>query len=573
MHCVFTMLLLLLALPATAQVTDIKLKDGNICRGGAIDLGTLIDESPAHVPYSRWKEGNNYLNTSGFSCWVSPTSTTTYTLEYRLSSDGSIQTKDAQVKVWLEPNVTAPADTAVCRGQSIQLLANATNEQEIIWRSGTTTYGNGTVISPIESRSYMFVVTVRNDYCITSASDTMLVTGVAPIRNAVVEADVQPQIFCKGATIDLQSLLHFFVIDDEKTLYPATYLNGTTTWTSNGISVPDPANYKVPDWAVLVATVNATVTYTSVCHGAQTYPVNREVKLYISGIPTAVKASGNYRDCPGDPVDIHISLESLCSDTIKHVNISGNSTNCNLNFSAPRERIYRCSPIPAGATYTVYVETTAIDTTMPVTPSPVDPPNVSGWPDDMCKGDNADFYITTDCDEILSVEWTVAPAGAGTPTWQSSASHSWCFRLTATENATYTAGIKYKTTGLSAETTTFITLPLAIRPSAFYLYASPEEICKGDSAFIAVTSDCDDIVTVDDWNIATPVYVGRGDKMMAYKTTVSQNTTIRARVTYYDRSADMNSSTYVTGQLNVRDYPPTVSPASYNLCRGSADTA
>jgi hypothetical protein len=573
MHCAYVVLLLLLTLPATAQVTDITLTDGNICRGGTIDLGTLIVETPAHVPYSRWKEGNNYLNSSGFSCPVSPTTTTTYTLEYRLSATGDLLTKDAQVKVWLEPNVVAPADTTVCRGQSVQLLADATNAQEIIWRYGSTTYSNGAVYSPIESKTYTFVVTARNDYCSTSSSDAFLVEGIAPINRADVRADIQSQQFCKGATINLLSLLNFFVIDDENVSYPATYLSDTSTWTSNGAPVPDPTNYKVPDWAALAATVTASLSYTSVCDGAKTYTVNKPVILYITGIPTTVNAFGNYRNCPGDPVDIQIYLSSACADTIKYVNIS--NAVCNRTSYTPREQTYRCNPISTGASYTVYVETTAIDTTMSVTPLPVDPPTVN-WFGDLCKGDSADFCITTDCHNITNVEWTVMPASVAEPQWRSSASHSWCFRLTATENATYTAKIKYDRAGktTNVDTAIFISLPLIIHPSYFNMWTSPSEICKGDTADLVVTSDCDSIVDIDNWNITPPpMLIGRSKKMMAYRVTVNENKSIQARLTYYDKLAKSNATTTISTTLNVRNYPPDVSPTSYNICRGSAGTA
>ncbi|MDR0693946.1 MAG: hypothetical protein LBF81_01420, partial [Prevotellaceae bacterium] len=578
MRCVYVVLLLLAAYPANAQVTDIKLKDGNICRGNSIDLGTLILEHPSSVPYSRWKEGNTYLNTSGFSCMVSPTANTTYTLEYRLSENGNILTKDAQVTVWLEPDVTVPADTAVCRGKTVTLYADSTYATEVIWRDGSKTYKNGTEVL-IESKTYLFVATARNDYCPANSSATWVVEGHARIRAADVGYD-NPQTLCEGATIDLNSLLRFSVTDDENTSYPATFLEGTATWTSDGQPVADAANYKIPAWEWVAATVTAKVAYTSICDGMQTYTIQSKVVQFpITGYLTTASVSCNYRDCPGDPVDIRIFLTTYCNDTIKDVNITyaGNSVGFYLNYPpTPREHIYRCNPIPDGAQYTVYIKTTALDTTMYVAPIPVDPPNVVNWPVDICKGDSTDFYITTDCDEISMIDWAVTPATVSKPALQPNyLSHSWTYRVTATENATYTAEIKYRRKGktTNADTTIFIPLPLTIRPSGFYMRTSPDEICNGDSAFVVITSDCDSIVAVDDWNIATPAYVGRSKTMMAYKTTVSQNTPIRARVTYYDQSAGKDSTMYVTGQLNVRNYPPEVSPASYNLCRGSEDIA
>ncbi|MDR2358267.1 MAG: gliding motility-associated C-terminal domain-containing protein [Prevotellaceae bacterium] len=581
MRCACVVLLLLSACPANAQVTDITLIDGNICRGKSIDLGTLILEHPSSVPYSRWKEGNTYLNTSGFSCMVSPTGNTTYTLEYRLSENGNIQTKDAQVTVWLEPNVTVPADTAVCRGKTIILQADSSYAQEVIWRDGSKTYKNGAEVL-IETKMYSFVATARNDYCPTTSSATWVVEGHARIRAAGVGYD-DPQSLnlCKGATIDLNSLLRFFVTDDENTSYPATYLEGTATWTSGTQPVADAANYKIPAWEWVAATVTAKVAHTSVCDGMQIYTIPPTVVGFpIAGYPTTASASCNYRDCPGDPVDIRIFLTTYCNDTIKDVNITyaGNSVGAYLSYPpTPHEHTYLCEPIPDGAKYTVYLKTTALDTTMYVSPTPVDPPNVVNWPVDMCKGEESvDFYITTDCDEISTIEWTVIPAAVSKPVLQPNyTSHSWTYWLTATENATYTAKIEYRRKGktVNSDTTIFITLPLAIRPSMFYLQTSPSEICNGDSAFVVITSDCDSIVAVDGWNIATPAYIGRSKKMMAYETTVSQNMLVQARVTYYDQSTNMNSTTYVAGQLNVRNYPPAVSPASYNLCRGSKDTA
>jgi hypothetical protein len=575
MRCAYVSLLLFLTHTVNAQTTDITLQNGNICRGGSTDLNTLIVAHPQNVPYSRWKEGNTYLNTAGFYCVVSPVSNTTYTLEYCLTENGDTLTKDALVTVWLEPNVTVPADISVCRGTRITLLATATNAQEVMWRNGSTIYSDGEEVL-IENRTYSFVATARNDYCTTSSTATWTVEGKAPIVNPEVTWNKSMPPFCIGETIGLHSLLRFFVKDDENNSYPAAYLEGTATWTSNGQPVSDAANYKVPDWASLVATVSAKVAYTSVCDGPKTYTIPpTPVQFIITGTATTASAVCNYRNCPGDPVDIQLSLATGCNDTIQSVNITyaGGSAGCNLNFSTPREHTYRCNPIPTGASYTVALKTVALDMIMNIAPSPVDPPSVSGWPYDICKGDSADFCITTDCDDILSIDWTVTPAGVSKPELQSNGSHSWCYRVKATENATYTAEIKYRSKEQAKDDNITIPLPLAIIPSAFHMYASPEEICKGDSAIIAITSKCDSIVTVDNWNIATPVHVGRSERMMAYKTTVSQNTTIQARVIYYDRSTAMDKSTYVTGQLNVRNDPPKVSPASYNLCRGTADTA
>jgi hypothetical protein len=574
---VYVALLLLLTYTVNAQVTDITLRNGNICHGSSIDLGTLIVEHPPNVPYSRWKEGTVYLNTSGFSCSVSPVNNTVYTLEYRLSENGPILTKEATVTVWIEPSVTTPADTSVCRGKTVTLLATATNAQEIVWRDGSHIYNNGDAVL-IQNRTYSFVATARNEYCRTSSSSTWVVAGRAPVVGADVKHD-DHTIFCKDETIDLNSLLRFFVVDDENISYPATCIESTAVWTSNGNPEPDAANYKAPAWAWVAATVSAKVAYTSICDGPKTYTLPpKTVSFQIIGNPTVVNASCNYRDCPGDPVDIQLYLTTGCNDTIKNVNITyaNGSAGCNLNVSTSHERTYRCNPIPSGEYYTVSLKTIVLDTVFNLAPVPVDPPNVFNWPATICKGEEADFCITTDCDEILTLDWTVTPAGVSKPQWKSSSTHSWCYRLTATENATYTAEITYKRKGktTNADTTIFVSLPLTIPDSHFSMQASPTEICKGDSALVAITSNCDSIVNVDNWNISPPpVYVGRSKKMMAYKTTVSQNTTVRARVTYFDWSTKTNKTQEVTGQLDVRHYPPTVSPASYNLCRGSEGIA
>jgi hypothetical protein len=579
MRCMSVVLLSLLlwAQPAAAQVEDIRLKDGNICRGGSIDLRELIDVHPSYVPYSRWKQGNTYLNASGFSHSVSPTATTTYTLEYRLSENGETLTKDAQVIVWQEPNVTIPADTSVCRGQKVTLHATAANAQDVIWRSGTATYSNGTEVR-VESHAHSFVVTARNYYCPSISSATWSVEGQPPIVAADAGAASQNPVLCRGATIDLNSLLRFSVRDDEGNAYPATLLSVATTWTSNGTPVADAANYTVPVWANLIASVTATVAYTSLCSGAQTYTVNRvsqPVILTITGGSSTLSASCEYRDCPGDPVDIDINLNTHCFDSIKHVNITyaGGSADCNLNLNTPTRHTYRCKTIPYGAKYTAYVETTAIATTMEIAPLPVPPPAVA-WPDDICMGDSADFCITTTCDDIETVAWEVTPASAGTPQYVSHSAQTWCYRLTATENATYTAKIWYRRKGDNAVVDTTMERELTLRPSAFRIWASPDTICKGDSAYVVVTSDCDSIVRVEAWNInPEPVPAGRSKTMMAFRTTVAADRKISARVVYYNRSTKSNASIVVEAWLYVHNKPPEVSPATYDLCRGSAGTA
>ncbi|MDR3133694.1 MAG: gliding motility-associated C-terminal domain-containing protein [Prevotellaceae bacterium] len=586
MRCVYAALLLLPTIPANAQTPDdIVLKEGNICRGNSIDLGTLIVHHPANVPYSRWKEGNTYLNCpAGFSCSVSPADTATYTLEYCLSANGDTLSKDAKVIVWLDPHVTVPADTTVCRGTYVTLQAAASYAQYVMWHSGSSVYPNGAVPPPIENQAHVFVATARNDYCVRTSSATWVVEGLAPIRSAYVEYEREKlQMLCEGATIDLNTLLRYFIKDDEGVSFPATYLDGSATWTElDGQPVPDPSNYQIPEWAALIATVTASVSYTSVCDGPKTYTIPPTVlRPILEGKKTAASGSCNYRDCPGDPVEILLSLDTGCDDSIKDVNITylGNNPGCSLSQSTPRERTYRCNSIPNGMQYRVYLKTAAIDTTMYLAPVPIDPPDINDWPDALCLGDSADFCITTDCDDILSVEWTVTPASASKPEWQSSASHLWCYRVTATEEATYTANIKYDRKGIATgkpDTTIALTLHLELQPPHFEMWASPQEICKGDSTYLAIRSTCDSIVNVGNWDITpTPLYVGRSKTTMIYKTAVTQNTTIRAQVTYHvsNQPAGTNKTADVTAELSVRNYPPGVSPASYNLCRGSADTA
>jgi hypothetical protein len=169
----FAVLLLFWAQPAIAQIADITLKDGNICRGGEIDLSTLIVEYPPDVPYSRWKEGNSYLNVSGFSCKVSPTTPTVYTLEYALSAHGSTFTQDATVTML--PVAINPAEMPAFqhdtyydfRFSAENALLPVTYVIEGNLPRGLTSYPDGSIIGyPLLSgnryHDYPLSVTVRD---------------------------------------------------------------------------------------------------------------------------------------------------------------------------------------------------------------------------------------------------------------------------------------------------------------------------------------------------------------------------------------------------------------------------
>ncbi|MCK0131204.1 T9SS type A sorting domain-containing protein [Flavobacteriaceae bacterium F08102] len=155
-------------------------EDLTICEGESVDLVA--------------SGGDTYLWSTGeetFSISVSPTVTTTYSVEI-MNADGS-STHTVTVTVNEGPTAEAGEDITICAGSEIVLTATGGDTYE--WSTGETT--QSIVVSPDETTTY--TVTTKNNGCETTAVDSVDVIVVgAP--NFTAGDD---QTICSGTEVTL----------------------------------------------------------------------------------------------------------------------------------------------------------------------------------------------------------------------------------------------------------------------------------------------------------------------------------------------------------------------------------
>ncbi|PWK17484.1 SprB-like repeat protein, partial [Arcicella aurantiaca] len=191
-----------------------------------------------------WKEGTATLT----NLTVSPTSTTTYTVE-GTDANGCKNTASLVVTVNPLPTIVTTPVT-ICTGASTTLTATGANTY--VWKEGTATLTNLTV-SPTSTTTYIVEGTDANG-CKNTAS---LVVTVNPLPTVVTT----PVTICTGASTTLSAT------------GANTYVwkEGTTTLTNLTVSPTSTTTYTVEgtdgngckNTALLVITVNPLPTFTT----------------------------------------------------------------------------------------------------------------------------------------------------------------------------------------------------------------------------------------------------------------------------------------------------------------------
>ena len=137
---------------------------------------------------------------------VNPSMTTTY---YVTANDGGCMTKDSFKVNVTSSLVKLPNDTTICKGQSLNIVANASNVQTWVW-SPNVSSTNTANVTPQTTSTYH--VSVQNNQGCNS-SDSMIVT----VNKTTITNQTNDTSVCKNQPINMQ-----------------VWSNGMTyTWTTN----------------------------------------------------------------------------------------------------------------------------------------------------------------------------------------------------------------------------------------------------------------------------------------------------------------------------------------------------
>jgi gliding motility-associated-like protein len=216
------------SIEVTISQPVISILGDTICSG---QQATVSSSTPGAVSWN-WSNGATTPSIN-----VSPASTSTYTLIVQ-DTIGCTDTASAEVIVNQSPGVTASNDTAICEGDSIDLLA---------WGGTVYTWSNGTngavnTVAPGLTGTYTVTVTDANG-CSGQEDVTVTVVEVpVPAINAASDT------ICRGETISLNayggsdyvwndgsSSSSISVSPTETTMYTVTVSNsgGGTTCSAN----------------------------------------------------------------------------------------------------------------------------------------------------------------------------------------------------------------------------------------------------------------------------------------------------------------------------------------------------
>lgn len=244
--------------------------DISICNGDSVMLGGL-PTAPSGSMLS-WSPGASLSDTTSFNPVASPAASQVYIVSATLNSCASTDT--LVVTVDILPVASAGVDTALCAGDSIQLLASGGTGYQWTPAAGLDDpLIPGPVASP--SSSLMYHVTV-SDINGCSAADSVLVTVHSlPVASAGSDVAV-----CSGSSITLNAT------------------GGNVYSWSPAAGLSDPA-IAAPAASPSVTTVYiVTVTDTNNCKSMDT------VKVNVNANPVAT-AGSDITICSGDSIMLH----------------------------------------------------------------------------------------------------------------------------------------------------------------------------------------------------------------------------------------------------------------------------
>jgi hypothetical protein len=213
----------------------VALPDTTVCTGQSVQL-----TSSGGTTYS-WSPATGLNNPSVFNPIASPTTTTTYTVT---ATEGACNNTASVTVTISEVNATITANTAICSGQSVQLIA--TGGGTYAW-SNPASLSNATIGNPIASpnTTTTYNVTVTNAFGCQEVESVTIQVNPLPAINLGPDTTI-----CDGTTLTLNSGAGF----------------SNYTWTPAGSN---------PTFDVTTSgTYSVTVTDVNSCSGSDAIVVN-----------------------------------------------------------------------------------------------------------------------------------------------------------------------------------------------------------------------------------------------------------------------------------------------------------
>lgn len=221
--------------------------DLELCPGESIELNSLTVPGASY----QWTSNPAGLTSTDPQPTVSPAAgTTTYYLKTNL---GICEKTDSIKVIVYSANLTLPADSIVCGGTDLQLLASANATGNFLWTTGDTT-AELELDSITKTGTYGVLFTYGSNNALCTLTESVTIT-VKPSFNLKIVADPNKNVYDLGENIDLTAIVS-----------PTMSLNGFNfVWkqnnqilNGNGDMISVVTDVSVNDTAILTYSVMAT---------------------------------------------------------------------------------------------------------------------------------------------------------------------------------------------------------------------------------------------------------------------------------------------------------------------------
>jgi len=291
-----------------------------ICSGssGALKV-SLTGTDPWRIVFSNGS-GNDTIRgitSTPYKFYVSPTTTSTYTLVQMTNANGCVATisGSAVMKVLPAPAANTGSPTTICPGSSTTIGGSAVIGNTYSWissPSGFTSTSANPSVSPTTTTTYTLTETITS-------------TGCTHSNSVVITVNSRPTCSISGSyTICKGSGQSLFVNLTGQSPWSLVYSNGTTTTSVTGIT-SSPGSFSVSP------TTSSTYTITSVADGyGCTNTGTGSATVGVNPLPNASVAS-NQVLCAGSSVSIGSS--SVSGDTYSWISSPSGFTSTSSNPS------------------------------------------------------------------------------------------------------------------------------------------------------------------------------------------------------------------------------------------------
>jgi gliding motility-associated-like protein len=364
----------------SCNLTVTATADTSICIGNNVQLNASANKPASYS----WSPATGLSNPNIANPVAFPTSTTTYTVT-ATDSAGCTGQKTVKVTVNPLPGMNASANTDVCRGDSVLLIALGVGNLTYNWSPGNTlscTNCQGTFAKPTQNTTYTITATSQQG-CTKSDSVTVTV-----LPNPVIDAGNDVYLCNANSTQLNASYVGLFI--PSVSWSPANSLNSSV--------VLNPT-----------ASPTTTTTYTLTLTNTQTGCSSIDsVTVYLNAV--AVNVSNDTIICKGGTASLNASFNLLYTYQWSPANLVSNPNSNQVTTSPNTTTIFTLTVTDTNncvGTYNIKVQVN-------------NPPPINAGPDSsICSGESITLAgsggsnLIWESDPTLSC--TVCPSPVATP--------------------------------------------------------------------------------------------------------------------------------------------------------------